>query len=82
MGLMGLMNVRAMNLAASGKSGDEIRADAKRNFGLFGNNMFTESWAKQADRNLPRRDHSSSREDAASGINGSSLDRERDYGGW
>lgn len=53
MGLIGLTNVRAMGQAVSGKSGDEIRADAKRNFGLFGNNMFTESWAKQADRDLP-----------------------------
>ncbi len=69
MSRLGAANIRAMSMAMSGKSGDEIRADAKKNHSFLGNNIFTESWAKHADR-----------EDPAANIKQKSSDDGMDFG--
>ena len=49
MGILGMSNARAGVMASMGKSGDEIRKDAKNTFGLAGENQFVENWANYAD---------------------------------
>lgn len=49
MGILGMSNARAGVMASMGKSGKEIRKDAKNTFGLAGENQFVENWANYAD---------------------------------
>ena len=49
MGILGMSNARAGVMASMGKSGNEIRKDAKDHFGIAGENQFVENWANYAD---------------------------------
>ena len=49
MGILGMSNARAGVMASMGKSGSEIRKDAKDHFGIAGENQFVENWANYAD---------------------------------
>ena len=50
MSLIGVSAVRAMSLTMEGKSSKEIRDDAKRHFGLAGDNLFVNAWGLIAEK--------------------------------
>lgn len=50
MSSIGVSNMRAMGQALSGRSGNEIRSDVKKNFGFAGDNAHVNGWAKLADK--------------------------------